>query len=212
VVPAWRGDLLLSSAPGVASWIRARQREGADVLMHGFRHDEAGSPRSPIDWIRAVGRTSGEGEFLTLGAEQALPRILEGLRALRSVGLDPVGFVPPAWLARPGLRRALRDAGLPVTEDVARLWLTHGDVAFPSPVIRWSARSTWRAVGSSVVAAVRSRTRTHAAMLRIALHPRDLRSRQVRDSIRHTFDRVRRSRTPMTYSQFAAQECMGRAA
>src|SRR5687767_8635057 len=70
-VPNWHGGAPLAGAPALLKWLRARADEGADILLHGERHDEAGSARRLRDWVRAVGRTDREGEFLTLGVAEA---------------------------------------------------------------------------------------------------------------------------------------------
>lgn len=211
-VPNWHGRAPLSEAPGLLGWLRARADEGADVLLHGERHDEEGSTRQLGDWVRAVGRTQREGEFLTLGAGDALSRISRGVQALRTAGLDPVGFVPPAWLARPSHRRAVRDAGLPLTEDASCVWLTRCDVGLPAPVIRWSARSLVRAGASCMVAAVRDRVPPHSRILRIALHPRDVHSPATRDSVQLTLARCCGERRAVSYGQLATQDNLGSAA
>ena len=100
VVPNWHGEWPLQSHPRLVQWVRARAADGAEIALHGERHDEVGLPRRPADRWRAWGRTDGEGEFLTLDATAARERLLRGLELLREVGLEPTGFVPPAWLAR----------------------------------------------------------------------------------------------------------------
>jgi predicted deacetylase len=212
VVPNWHGDAPLTASPALQAWLRARADEGANVLLHGERHDEEGSARQLRDWMRAVGRTDREGEFLTLGAVDALARVTRGMRALRASGLDPVGFVPPAWLARPAHRRAVRDAGLPITEDAQHVWLTRRDVGLAAPVIRWSARTLLRAGASCMVALVRDRVPPRSRLLRIALHPRDVHSPATRDSVERTLERCCRERRPVSYAQLALQDNLGSAA
>lgn len=211
-VPNWHGGAPLSGAPRLLAWLRARADEGADVLLHGERHDEEGSARRLRDWMRAVGRTHREGEFLTLGAGEALTRIARGVEALRTSGLEPVGFVPPAWLARPAHRRAVRDAGLPLTEDASCVWLTRRDVGLPAPVIRWSARSMMRAGASCLVAAVRDRIPPRSSILRVALHPRDVHCAVTRDSVQRTLERCCEERRAVSYAQLATQDNLGSAA
>jgi predicted deacetylase len=186
--------------------------EGADVLLHGERHDEVNLPRSPFDKLRAVGRTSGEGEFLTLGTRDALQRVQRGVHTLKIHGIPPIGFVPPAWLARPGLARVVRLAGLLVTEDVSRVWLPRRGISIPSPVVRWSARSTWRAGLSRVIASTRGALEARSDLVRVALHPNDINHPWTLASVRRTLDRECARRAPVTYSQLAVADDMGYAA
>ncbi len=212
VVPDWHGGAPLREAPTFTAWVRARAAEGADILLHGERHDEVNLPRSPMDHMRAVGRTDGEGEFLTLGTREALLRMQRGVRTLTNHGMPPIGFVPPAWLARPGLARVVRLAGLLVTEDAARVWLPRRGLAITSPVVRWSARTTWRAGLSRVVARTRSAWESRSGLVRVALHPADLRHPWTMDSLRRTLDRECTRRRPVTYSELAVQDDVGYAA
>ena len=100
VVPDWHGAWPIAQHPVFLAWVRARASEGAEIILHGERHDEAGLPRTFPDRVRAFGRTNLEGEFLTLRLAPARERIDRGLALLRAHGLDPVGFIPPAWLMR----------------------------------------------------------------------------------------------------------------
>lgn len=176
VVPDWHGHAPLDDSPGFVQWIRECADAGAEVLLHGERHDEHGLRRSWSDAWRAWGRTADEGEFVSLGESEARERIERGLALLRRLGLDPVGFVPPAWLARPGCWRAVASAGLRFSEDAGAVHLhtRASTVRLSSPAVRWSGRSTARAGGSVVVAETRWRLQRTAPCVRIALHPADL--------------------------------------
>ena len=76
VVPNWHGDWPLRDAPQYVDWVRARAADGAEIFLHGERHDEVGLPRTWRDSQRAFGRTNKEGEFLTLDYEAAFERRL----------------------------------------------------------------------------------------------------------------------------------------
>lgn len=189
VVPNWHGVAPLPRAPDFVRWLRERAALGADLFLHGERHDEAGSPRSPTDSLRALGRTSGEGEFLTLAFDAALERIHRGLAMLRSLGLAPIGFVPPAWLARPATWDAVSAAGLRLSEDDRAIRLHPTLERLPSPVLRWSARSAVRAWASAAVAEGRWAVHRGARIVRIALHPGDLDHSATRASVERALDK-----------------------
>ncbi len=174
VVPEWHGEWALERHTRFMTWMRARARDGAEIILHGERHDEVGSVRGWRDAVRASGRTAREGEFLTLDYDAARARIDRGIARLTRLDLAPTGFIPPAWLAREATHEAARDAGLRFSEDASsvRMHTVHRRVA--APALRWSARSTMRAVGSRVVADWRWRAWYHAPLLRLALHPQDL--------------------------------------
>ena len=189
VVPDWHGGVPIEGDPACVAWVRARAAEGAEVFLHGERHDEVGSPRGWRDSVRALGRTNREGEFLTLGYDAARTRIDRGLARLRALGLAPIGFVPPAWLARPDTHRAVRDAGLAVSEDDGAVYAFRANRTLASPVVRWSSRGAFRAYGSLLPAELRWRLQRGAAVVRIALHPADLDHPATAASVERELDR-----------------------
>lgn len=174
VVPDWHGETAMESDAAFVAWLKARAAAGAEIFLHGERHDEVGLPRTFGDALRAFGKTSGEGEFLTLDYGGARARIDRGVARLRALGLDPVGFVPPAWLAKPATHAAVRDAGLLMSEDAAAVYVHAPERSVRSPVVRWSGRGFARAYGSVLVERVRWRLQRSARVMRIALHPSDL--------------------------------------
>jgi predicted deacetylase len=204
VVPNWHGRWPLHEHPEFVRWLRARVLDGADIVLHGERHDEAGLRRGLSDVLRAWGRTAAEGEFLTLDEMGALERIQRGVRVLRDFGLEPIGFVPPAWLARDGCDRAVCAAGLQFTEDERAIRLLPSGQRIESPVVRWSARSRARAVASVAVAAGRWRLQRRARLMRVALHPLDLSHPATANSLVHSLDRWVSSRRTTTYGVLSA--------
>jgi predicted deacetylase len=183
VVPDWHGRAPVEQDAAFGDWMRERASEGAEIFLHGERHDEVGLSRRWRDEIRALGRTAREGEFLTLDYAAARDRIDRGLERLRTIGLEPVGFVPPAWLARPETHLAAKDAGLVVSEDDASVFVHTRGLTLASPVLRWSARGALRANASALQERMRWMLQRHAQIMRIALHPSDLDQRVVAASI-----------------------------
>jgi predicted deacetylase len=173
VVPNWHGSWPLDEFPDFVGWIRDRAHGGSSILLHGYRHDELGVRRQWTDQLRAWGKTAREGEFLTLDRLEAMERIGRGLASLRASGLEPIGFVPPAWLARPETHVAAAAAGLEISEDDRRIYL-RGGVPVRAPCLRWSTRNAWRSYGSALVAEGRWLVRQRAPVVRVALHPSDL--------------------------------------
>ena len=174
VVPEWHGAAAIEGDQAFAEWIRHRAEQGAEIFLHGERHDEVGLRRTWRDELRAVGRTNNEGEFLTLDYDAARARIDRGLVRLRALGLSPIGFVPPAWRAKPATHRAVCDAGLAVSESDGEVLVHATGARLPSPVVRWSARGTLRAYGSVMQERLRWALQRSAPVMRIALHPADL--------------------------------------
>jgi uncharacterized protein len=204
VVPDWHGAWPLERHPEFVEWLRARAVDGAEIVLHGERHDEVGLPRGVGDGLRAWGRTAREAEFLTLDAVAAGERIARGLACLRRLGLGPVGFVPPAWLAREEGHRAVGAAGLGFSEDQRIVRLFPSGRELRSPVVRWSARSAARAWGSAAVARGRWTLQRRAPLLRIALHPQDLAHPATARSLGLNLDRWLTVHQPISYSSLAS--------
>jgi len=203
VVPDWHGRAPLQADAGFRAWLRDCAAEGAEIFLHGFRHDEVGSPRAPLDHLRAFGRTHREGEFLTLGYEASAARISDGVAVLRAAGLEPAGFVPPGWLMRADALRAAARAGLALSEDDRAVFVLRTGRRLASPVVRWSARSRVRAVGSVAVERGRWLLQRRAPLLRLALHPRDLDDAIVARALAPALRRWLRERPAARYAELA---------
>lgn len=178
VVPSWHGRWQLLRYPSFVNWVRECQQSGAELFLHGERHDEEGLPRTMRDRWRALGQTAREGEFLTLGRDDALLRIARGLGLLRALDLKPIGFVPPAWLAHDWTHDVVREVGLHVSEDITGIRIHDAgagrSIRRRAQAVRWSSRSAWRAHLSHAVSLWHYRRRHAHGLIRLALHPQDL--------------------------------------
>jgi uncharacterized protein len=154
--------------------------------------------------VRAWGRTAREGEFLTLDGAAARARITRGLARLRALGLESVGFVPPAWLARAEGHQAAGDAGLAFSEDDRAIRLFPSGRRLPSPVVRWSARTPARAWGSVAVARARWMLQGRARFPRLAFHPQDLGHPATAAALGPTLDLWLGRHAPIPYSALKA--------
>lgn len=204
VVPNWHGAWPLEQHSSFITWLRDRAAQGAEVVLHGERHDEVGLPRRPRDSVRAIGRTAGEGEFLTLDAAAAMTRMQRGLDRLRGLGLEPLGFVPPAWLAASDIHEVVAACGLQFTEDQRSIRLLSSARKLRSPVVRWSARTPFLAWGSVAVAAARYPLQGRSRWPRLALHPQDLLHPAVSRSHGRTLRRWLTRHRPARYSDLIA--------
>ncbi|HEY9229154.1 MAG TPA: DUF2334 domain-containing protein [Gemmatimonadaceae bacterium] len=200
VVPDWHGCWPIEGYSSFVDWVRARQDEGTDIFLHGERHDEVGLPRTWVDEWRAFARTDREGEFLTLDASAARSRLERGLERLRGVGLSPIGFVAPAWLSRRECGEAVTSLDLAVSEDTRAIYLHRRGMRLASPVVRWSARTQFRARASAVVAAAASWQHRSNWLVRIALHPNDLSHPVTAASVEDTLDYWLARRIPWSYA------------
>ena len=201
VVPNWHGSWPLAQFADFTAQLRSRAASGAEIVLHGLRHDEVGLARSLVHRARTFGRTHLEGEFASLPPGEAAARISHGLATLSSCGLTPIGFVPPAWLAGPGLARVARDAELEFTEDARAVLARRDGRRMPAPATCWSTRRAWRALGSVAVAALRLRFERARPVVRIAFHPPDASVPAVLESCRRTLGALLEQRTVIDYRE-----------
>src|ERR1700704_6068245 len=103
-VPRYHGE---DRDPAFERWLVERASAGDEIALHGYRHLDDGEPRGWIDRQLRHTYTRGEGEFLALPFDEAMRRIDAGLAWLRELGVQPSGFVAPAWLLGPEAWRAL---------------------------------------------------------------------------------------------------------
>jgi predicted deacetylase len=200
VVPNWHGEWPLDRYPHFVRWLRRRCEQGAEIFLHGERHDESGLRRRWPQALSAWGRTANEAEFLTLNETQARERIERGAALLRSLGLDPVGFVAPAWLAKEGTARAAAACGLVIGEDERYVFLYRRQTRLASPVVRWSARTAFRAHASALVAGLSWLLYRRHPLVRLALHPGDLSHPSTERSLTRSLDRWLATRPVWRYT------------
>lgn len=206
VVPNWHGESPSGESPAFVDWIRERASDGAELFLHGERHDEIGMRHRMSDELRALGRTANEGEFLTLDRWAARARIRRGLMHLWSLGLRPVGFVPPAWLAPRTTHDVVRKTGLGFSEDVSCVYVPdqRRTIAVPAPAVRWSGRTAVRARFSCRVAALQRLRARHTPYLRLALHPQDLGIAVIARSVRKNLLYWANATTPTLYAELGS--------
>jgi uncharacterized protein len=170
VIPNFQGKWPLDRHAAFCDWLRQRQDEGHEIVLHGYEHIGVGQPRTLYDRFRNRWYTQGEGEFLSLDYEQASGRIERGLALLLESGLHVYGFVAPAWLINRDGLRAAANRGLQYTNSYLRLvdLQSRTSCFAPSLVFGPGSLNEDVAVGvqrrlSGAVAALR--------LVRVVLHP-----------------------------------------
>jgi uncharacterized protein len=200
VVPNHWGDAPIIPGSAFATRLRGWADAGVEMFLHGYYHRDEARHEASADRLRAHFMTAGEGEFLGLSRDEAAERISTGRVLIEDViGRRIDGFVAPAWLYGDGARQALRDAAIPLAEDHFRVWspATGRQLAI-GPVITWASRTRMR-LASSLAAAALLR---HAPLevLRVGVHPPDVRHPALVRSIDKTFRTVVQKRRPGRYS------------
>jgi len=199
VVPDFHHRNPLHRSPTFCRLLERRLARGDELALHGYYHaDDGAPPRSPgAFFMRRI--YTHEGEFYGLDHRQALARLEQGLEVFERQAWPVAGFVAPAWLMSEGTRQALRQLPLSYTSDTQHLYRLPDFSAIDAPGLVWSARSAWRRGLSKVISDQREQRWRQAPVIRLGLHPVDMRHGFSRDYWLRTLERLLNDgRVPMT--------------
>lgn len=200
VVPRWRRRPLAEQTQLLA-WLRRRAAEGHEIVLHGYHHVAGDIRGGLVPHLMGRVYTAREGEFYQLGYNQARELLSAGRRELTDAGLPPTGFVAPAWLLSGLARRAVSDLGFPYTTYLHGVELLPSGVRIYAPGVVFSLRSAWRKGVSLSGAPLWYLLNRRAAVLRLAVHPDDVRDTAGRAVLRRLVTAALRRRRPMTYAE-----------
>lgn len=201
VVPNHWGDAPLVRGSAFAAKLRRWADGGIEMFAHGFHHRAMAAPTGRNDKLRARWMTAGEGEFLTLSHADAAGKISDGQKLIEDIVGRPVaGFIAPAWLYGDGAIEALEKNGVPIAEDHLRIWSPNeGRQLAAGPVVTWASRTRPR-LASSLIAAPFVRN-LPMRVLRVGVHPPDIRHPALVRSIRKTLRSASARRRPASYAE-----------
>jgi predicted deacetylase len=151
VIPARDMHPFDRRSPELAQWLTERRGRGDEIAQHGFCHDR---PR----------RSQGQGEFAGLDAGDTRRALDAGRRLLHLAGVEPRGFVAPAYAYTPLLHVALARS----YEWWAALRVVHQRAIEP---LAATAVSLGRLVRPR---RLRNRGLLAGELLRLDIHPTDL--------------------------------------
>ena len=155
VVPDYHGLGRVDKDTGFCRFLRERADHGDEIVLHGFCHQD--------------------GEFSHLSGDMARLRILRGLAVMRAAGWQPEGFVAPAWLMSPGTQDALESLPLKYCATRDFVLPLGSDRRISAPSLVASTRSMWRRGLSPAWNQLRLARGLARPVIRVALHPRDIR-------------------------------------
>ena len=170
VIPARDLHPLSDRRPEIAIWLDERRRAGDAIAQHGFQHFR---PRQS-NWHRPVWPRlhSEAAEFIGLYERETERALDAGRRVLKLAGIEPQGFVAPAYAYTPALREMMTTR--------FRWWAGSWGLHATGPV---SSTRTGPAIGlaSGTVArraispgVLRAATVLAGETLRLDVHPMDL--------------------------------------
>jgi len=206
VVPDWHGQWPLDRHAAFVDDLLRRQAAGAEIFLHGYRHDEAGFRRTWMHRVRVAGRTAASAEFYIAPPDEAARRLDRGLGLFARLGLNPVGFIPPAWLHGPGLADLLRQRDLDLTEGFWTIAnLVSGRRVF-APALSWSTARPWRWHLTAGIARARGLVEAPRGLVRVAIHPPDVEMPVVTRSLTQALTHLTGTRATITYRQVVGTE------
>ena len=186
---------------------------GDELALHGFTHLDT-APRGPGVSERFLrGTYSREGEFAALPADEAARRIQLGLDWFAERGWPVRGFVPPAWLMGEGSWQALRAFDFDYTTTFRHFHLlrvergargaTGAQGAILSPSLVYAARNRSGRLASPVLADLLALLLARRPLIRLGLHPPDVRHPRLLRHAQASVERLVETHTALTKAAFA---------
>jgi hypothetical protein len=196
VIPARDMHPLSDRRPEVGAWLHERACNGDSIAQHGFCHLRSRPPLFPRHPFAAIG---GEApEFLGLDSLATTRALDAGRRVLKLAGVEPRGFVAPAYAYTPQLRASLRGR----FQWWAGTWALHSTRAGSErhvcgpPIGMAAAGPLTRLISPALL---RVGSRLAGTTLRVDVHPLDLASPSHMLALEDVIRRARRRRRCATY-------------
>jgi predicted deacetylase len=202
VIPARDLHPLGERSPEMADWLIERRRLGDSIAQHGFQHLQLRRGAIPRRaWTRA--RSDGSAEFVGLDGDETRRAVDAGWRVLKLAGIQPDGFVAPAYAYTPALRRVL--------PSKFRWWASllrlHGsrDMSDESP--RQMVSPAWGTSRNSPMARmlapslIRTGSLLCGETMRLDLHPADLQYPRYMMALEWVLGRAGGRRHAITYDE-----------
>jgi predicted deacetylase len=105
VIPARDLHPLGERSPDMTSWLIECRRSGDSIAQHGFQHEQLrGGAVPPATLLGGRRRTA---EFVGLDGDETRRAVDAGWRVLKLAGIEPDGFVAPAYAYTRALRQLL---------------------------------------------------------------------------------------------------------
>ena len=184
-------------------WLQERVNTGDEPVIHGYFHRRERKSQESLR-IKLATRfyTADEGEFFDIHGADALRLVSQAREEFRKLGLDPGGFVAPAWLLSAAAEVALCKLGFDYTTRLGSVTDLPAGRTCASQSLVWSVRSFWRRAMSRIWNASLFGRLQNTPLLRIGIHPVDIEYpsiwRQIEELVKHALV----DRTPLTYQQW----------
>lgn len=186
-------------------WLKVLVERGHEAVIHGYYHRRSRRTGEGVA-AKLTTRvyTADEGEFFDLERSAAAELVSKAREEFRSLGLDPTGFIAPAWLLSDKAEVALRDLGIQYTTrlgsvlDLTRMQRT------ASQSLCWSVRSRWRREVSRVWNRFLFQRLQANPLLRISIHPVDIEHPAIWQQILRLTEAGLQNRSAQTYEAWVS--------
>ncbi len=167
-----RGHFLKDAS--FCEWLLALRDAGHEIIIHGYHHwrDRRTSESAAARFVTRI-YTADEGEFFDIDRENARQLLARAREEFQSIGLNPTGFIAPAWLLSQAAEDALRDLGIAYTTRLGSVLDLRNGRAHRSQSLVYSVRTGPRRAASLFWNAFLFRRLADAPLLRIGAHPPD---------------------------------------
>lgn len=204
VIPDHHHKAPIDKDPSFASWMQDLVAMGHEAVLHGFYHQRpqksAESTRTRL--ITGV-YTAGEGEFFDLSETQARELLVRGRKSLAACGLQPRGFIAPAWLLGSEALEAVKAENFSYTTYLDRILPLQGNrPPALSQSLVWSVRASWRRTMSLVWNKILLARLQSNPVIRIGIHPPDWNHPAIKNQVLDLTRRALAGRTPITYESW----------
>jgi predicted deacetylase len=184
--------------PDLAEWLDECSRGGDALAQHGFQHRQV--RRGPAArQLAARLRSEEAAEFVGLNLDETRRAVLAGRRVLRLAGIQPRGFVAPAYAYTAALRETLA-ASFDWWAGAGRLHRADRSTT-TAPALSLGTSSALRRWASPSV--VRAGALLSGELLRLELHPAHLEHPRCIGAVEKVL-RAARGRRAVTYDELAA--------
>jgi predicted deacetylase len=204
VIPARDLHPLGERSPEMAGWLAERRRTGDSIAQHGFQHEQLRRDTFTRPTLLPP-RSRRSAEFVGLDGEETRRAVDAGWRVLKLAGIEPDGFVAPAYAYTPALRRVL-PGKFRWWASLLRLHptcaATNGDPRRRlAPAWGLGADGTLQRVLSPWL--IRTGSMLSGNTLRVDLHPSDLQHPRHMMALEWVLRRAGRRREAITYDDLA---------
>jgi uncharacterized protein len=170
VVPNFHDEAPLDKSPEFVRRLQSLAHEGHEIILHGFFH----RADTPGNLFRQQIVSGGEAEFSSIDKAEAAMRLDRGLLMFQDLGLDPIGFIAPAWSFAPWLLPLLRARRIRYTEDHFFSYDVLRGIKQPNLLLNYATRTHERMLTTGVFNRMASRLSLCNVPTRFAIHPKDM--------------------------------------